>query len=171
MVQPGSSCVSSASCSWVMDMPLTLRRMRLSSPYSGVKSVIGLESRYRVRRPRIPASGDISLMRLPLRFRVVRPPRAVSCEISVMELSAMERLLSARRRTTLSRSASRRPALSATRPLLSSWYFSPAISTSSASCCARRSDSSSSMRADICASCVSILRSSSSALSILPWRS
>lgn len=94
--------------------------MRLSSPYSGVKSVIGFESRYRVRRPRIPASGDISLMRLPLRFRVVRPPSAVSGEMSVMELSAMERLLSARRRTTLSRSASRSPALSATRPLLSS---------------------------------------------------
>ena len=71
-------------------MPLMLRRMRLSSPYSGVKSVIGFESRYRVRRPRSPASGEISLMRLPLRFRVVRPPSAVSGEVSVMELSAMD---------------------------------------------------------------------------------
>ena len=95
MAQLGSALESVSSWLSVMAMPLMLRLVRFVRLHSGVRSVIGLLSRYRVRRFVSCVSGWILLILLPLRFSVVSPPRAVSFEISYSEFPDTDRLSSA----------------------------------------------------------------------------
>ena len=92
MAQFGSALESVSSWLSVMLIPLMLRLVRFVRLHSGVRSVIGLLSRYRVRRFVSCVSGWRLLILLPLRFSVVSPPRAVSFEISYSEFPDTDRL-------------------------------------------------------------------------------
>ena len=92
MAQLGRDFDRASSWAGLISMPFMLRLARLGRTQRGLKSSMGLLSRYRVRRPTRELRGVRSLILLPLRLRLTRPPMSARAAMLLMELPARDRV-------------------------------------------------------------------------------
>ena len=132
MAQLGSAADSAESCSALTEMLLIERLVRVPIAYSGVRSSMGLPSRYSVRSPDSEVRGVRSRIRLPLRLSVTSPPSADRPEISSRLFPASESESSPYSCSTSSSTSSPSPILSSTSRVVPMRYCLPATVTRSA---------------------------------------